>query len=91
MSSDEFEGPRPGSKGEELTVKYITEQFKAVGLKPGNPDGTYVQEVPLAGLTVQPTATFRAGEERSRRSFRMNTSPPPPGCEQPGPARPEYF
>ncbi len=69
LASDEFEGRAPGSKGEELTVKYITEQFKAVGLKPGNPDGTYVQEVPLAGLTVQPTATFRAGEETIAPKF----------------------
>src|SRR3712207_7936858 len=41
LASDEFEGRAPGSKGEELTVKYITEQFKAVGLKPGNPNGSY--------------------------------------------------
>ena len=40
---------RPGAKGEELSVKYITEQFKRIGLKPGNPDGSYTQQVPLAG------------------------------------------
>jgi hypothetical protein len=58
LASDEFEGRAPGSKGEELTVKYITEQFKAVGLKPGNPNGSYTQEVPLAGITSTPTATL---------------------------------
>ena len=26
-------------------------QFKKLGLKPGNPDGTYVQKVPLVGIT----------------------------------------
>ena len=26
-------------------------QFKEIGLKPGNPDGTYLQSVPLAGIT----------------------------------------
>ncbi len=39
----------PGARraeGEELSVAYITEQFKSLGLQPGNPDGTYVQEVP---------------------------------------------
>jgi Zn-dependent M28 family amino/carboxypeptidase len=58
LASDEFEGRAPGSKGEELSVKYITEQFKALGLKPGNPNGSYTQEVPLAGIKSAPTASF---------------------------------
>jgi len=49
LSSDEFEGRAPASVGEELTVRYLTNQFKRIGLKPGNPDGTFVQRVPLAG------------------------------------------
>ncbi len=61
LSADEFEGRGPGTKGEELTVKYLTEQFQKLGLKPGNPDGTYVQKVPLAGFTAQATASFTAG------------------------------
>ncbi|MFL6531425.1 MAG: peptidase M28, partial [Chthoniobacterales bacterium] len=58
LASDEYEGRAPGSKGEELSIKYIADQFKALGLKPGNPDGTYLQEVPLAGITTHPTAHF---------------------------------
>ncbi len=54
LASDEFEGRAPGSKGEELTVKYLTEQFRALGLTPGNPDGTYVQKVPLVEITADP-------------------------------------
>jgi Zn-dependent M28 family amino/carboxypeptidase len=54
LASDEFEGRAPGSKGEELTVKYLTEQFKSTGLAPGNPDGTYVQKVPLVEITADP-------------------------------------
>ena len=50
LASDEFEGRAPGSKGEELSTKYIADQFRAIGLKPGNPDGSYIQEVPLAGI-----------------------------------------
>ena len=50
LASDEFEGRAPGSKGEELTVQYLTEQFKAAGLEPGNPDGTWTQAVPLVSL-----------------------------------------
>src|ERR1700737_355752 len=58
LASDEFEGRSPGSKGEELSIKYIADQFKAAGLKPGNPDGSYFQEVPLAGIKSDPHVTF---------------------------------
>src|ERR671915_520490 len=51
LASDEFEGRAPGTKGEDLTVRYLVEQSKAIGLQPGNPDGTYVQKVPLVGIT----------------------------------------
>src|SRR5215472_13219999 len=58
LASDEFEGRSPGTKGEDLSVKYITDQFKNIGLKPGNPDGTYTQEVPLAGIKSEPRMSF---------------------------------
>ena len=51
LASDEYEGRSPGTRGEDLTVAYLTDQFKNMGLKPGNPDGTYVQKVPLVGYT----------------------------------------
>jgi Zn-dependent M28 family amino/carboxypeptidase len=54
LSSDEFGGRAPGTKGEDLTVAYLLDQFKKIGLKPGNPDGTYVQNVPLVGITPAP-------------------------------------
>src|SRR5258706_4687408 len=56
LSSDEFEGRAPGTKGEQLTVAYITDQFKSIGLKPGNTDGTYIQKVPLVGITPTPAS-----------------------------------
>ena len=58
LASDEFEGRAPGSKGEELSIKYIADQFREIGLKPGNPDGTYIQEVPLAGIKSDPKMQF---------------------------------
>jgi Zn-dependent M28 family amino/carboxypeptidase len=51
LSSDEFEGRAPGTPGEEKTVNYLTAQFQKLGLKPGNADGTYIQKVPLVGIT----------------------------------------
>ncbi|MEO6391583.1 MAG: M28 family peptidase [Pyrinomonadaceae bacterium] len=61
LSSDEYEGRGPGTKGEELSVKYLTGEFKRLGLKPGNPDGTYVQKVPLVGFTTTGAAAIVAG------------------------------
>lgn len=69
LASDEYEGRAPGSKGEDLSVKYITEQFKSIGLKPGNPNGSYVQEVPLAGITTAPTASLKVGDNVTELKF----------------------
>src|SRR5246127_2913796 len=63
LASDDFEGRSPGTKGEDLSVKYISDQFKQVGLKPGNPDGTYTQEVPLAGIKSEPRMSFMTGDK----------------------------
>ena len=63
LGSDQFEGRAPGTKGEELSVKYIVDQFKQTGLKPGNPDGTYIQEVPLAGIKNEPRMSFAIGDK----------------------------
>ena len=54
LASDEFEGRSPGTKGETLTVAYIKQQFTRLGLASGNPDGTYVQQVPMIGVTSTP-------------------------------------
>ena len=69
LASDEFEGRAPGSKGEDLSVKYITDQFKKIGLKPGNPDGTYTQEVPLAGIISEPRMSFVIGDRTMDLKF----------------------
>ena len=61
LSADSMEGRAPGTPGEDKAVAYMQAQFKAIGLKPGNPDGTYIQDVPLIGYTSHPTASFTAG------------------------------
>lgn len=61
LSADSMEGRAPGTPGEEKAVAYMQSQFKAIGLKPGNPDGTYLQNVDLIGYKAHPTASFTAG------------------------------
>lgn len=58
LASDEFEGRAPGSAGEQKTVEFLTAAFKAAGLAPGNPDGTYAQAVPLVGITADRNQTL---------------------------------
>ncbi len=65
LSSDEFEGRAPGTRGEQLTVRYLADEFKKVGLKPGNTDGTYIQKVPLVGITPSPAnLVFKKGSDQ---------------------------
>jgi Zn-dependent M28 family amino/carboxypeptidase len=61
LASDEYEGRLPGTRGGDLTVSYITNEFKKLGLAPGNPDGTYVQAVSLQGVRGTPSGSFKAG------------------------------
>jgi Zn-dependent M28 family amino/carboxypeptidase len=56
LASDEYEGRAPGTKGEDLTVSYLTDEFQKLGLQPGNTDGTYIQNVPLVGITAEPAS-----------------------------------
>ncbi|MCX6939898.1 MAG: M28 family peptidase [Verrucomicrobia bacterium] len=62
LASDAFEGRAPASAGEEKTVAYLEREFRALGLKPGNPDGTYIQKVPMVGITSRTKSTFTAGD-----------------------------
>ncbi|NGY04425.1 M28 family metallopeptidase [Solimonas terrae] len=61
LASDEFEGRLPGTPGEDKSVAYISQQFEALHLAPGNPDGSYVQRVPLVGITGSATMKMVAG------------------------------
>ncbi len=50
LSSDEFQGRKPFTEGEGLTINYLKKQFKALGLEPGNKD-RYFQDVPMVDIT----------------------------------------
>ncbi|HMT46567.1 MAG TPA: M28 family metallopeptidase [Novosphingobium sp.] len=51
LSSDAFEGRAPGTAGEDKTVAYLIEQFRAAGLQPGN-KGSWTQDVPIVEITT---------------------------------------
>ena len=64
LASDEFEGRAPGSLGETRTVAYIEQQFKRLGLRPGNPNGTYRQAVPMQGMKATPAFSYQIGSHK---------------------------
>jgi Zn-dependent M28 family amino/carboxypeptidase len=61
LAHDSMEGRAPGTRGEERTVRYLENEMRALGLAPGNPDGTYVQSVPLVGITPRVRASLVIG------------------------------
>lgn len=47
LASDDFQGRAPGTPGEDKTIPYLIEQFKAAGLEPAGENGGWVQTVPM--------------------------------------------
>jgi len=90
LASDEFEGRKPGSKGEALTIAYIADKLKDAGVQPGN-NGSFFQSVPLLDITGFPSETmeiktakglmvldrskdFVAHTERVQKEIKLNDS-----------------
>ncbi len=73
LASDSFLGRGPGTAGEDRTVAYLEQQFKAIGLEPGNPDGTYIQQVPLVGITPKPTPQLVLTKGSNKRVLAFKT------------------
>ncbi len=63
LASDEFMGRMPFTAGETKTVSYLQEQFKQMGLEPGNGD-SYIQEVPMANIlaTAAPSMQVKSAK-----------------------------
>jgi Zn-dependent M28 family amino/carboxypeptidase len=70
LSSDEFLGRSTGTEGEEKSVNYLVEQFKAMGATSGVDDGSYVQRFPLLG---QKTMNHSMEVRRPLRRSTINT------------------
>src|SRR5690606_26759432 len=60
LASDEFEGRGVATPGEEKTVAWLVERFKALGLEPGGPDGAWTQTAQLSRTQQSGPATIVA-------------------------------
>jgi Zn-dependent M28 family amino/carboxypeptidase len=65
LSSDLLEGRGTGQRGGDIAAQYIATQFALYGLKPVGDNGTYLQKVPMVGITPQPETTFSLAGPRS--------------------------
>src|SRR6202163_380670 len=52
LSHDLLEGRGTGQRGGDIAAEYIATQFAEYGLKPSGDHGTYMQKVPLVGITA---------------------------------------
>jgi Zn-dependent M28 family amino/carboxypeptidase len=53
LASDLLEGRGTGQRGGDIAAEYIATQFASYGLKPAGDDGSFLQKVPLNGITMQ--------------------------------------
>lgn len=78
-----LEGRAPGTRGGTLAMEYIRGQFQRMGLEP--PGGSYLQEVPMVGLTPRPTLAFHtpqgAVEPRYEDDYVLEAGVPEPAVE----------
>ena len=74
ISSDTMEGRKPGTEGAKRATGYIVEQFKKLGLQPGN-NGSWFQSVPTVSATVQNKETLKldVSEGGGTQSFAYGT------------------
>src|SRR2546428_10311258 len=54
LASDLLEGRGTGQRGGDIAAEYIATQFALDGLKPAGDNGTYMQKIPMVGITPQP-------------------------------------
>ena len=64
LSSDEFQGRKPATPGGKKTVKYLIDSFQGIGLKPGNPNGSWTQDVKMLGVKSNLRSQFITDDER---------------------------
>ncbi len=69
LASDEFEGRGPGTAGDTKTTAFLQREFARLGLKPGNPNGTFYQEVPVVAMKATPQLSYQVGAKKVTLNF----------------------
>lgn len=72
LAHDLLEGRGTGQRGGDLAAEYMATQFAEYGLKPAGDHGTFMQKVPLVGITTLPETRFTLVPKRGET---MNLKP----------------
>jgi Peptidase family M28 len=70
LASDEFEGRNTFSEGLGLAAGYLAGQLKALGVKPGGPNGSYFQRVAVLGVKSDNKSTVTVEVNGESRTFK---------------------
>jgi Zn-dependent M28 family amino/carboxypeptidase len=69
LGSDKYQGRKPFSEGETLTINYLQKCFKDIGLEPTNGD-SYLQKVPMVQVKGQITEPLTISNNKQTINFR---------------------
>jgi Zn-dependent M28 family amino/carboxypeptidase len=58
LANDSLMGRKPFTAGEDKTIKFLSDQYKKLGIEPGN-NGSFFQDVPMVEVTSIPSATMQ--------------------------------
>jgi len=72
LASDAFEGRAPGTRGEDRTIAYLIQQFRALGLQPGGAHGGWTQAVDLVRTQMPADATMSVAVAGERIALVQN-------------------
>lgn len=72
LASDEFQGRKPLTAGEKVTVDYIKNSLEALGIAPAN-GNSYLQEVPLVEITGTPAPTMNVNSPSANFDLQSGT------------------
>jgi len=69
LADDLLEGRGPGTRGDALARLYIARQMQECGLRPAAGDGSWMQPVPILGITSTVTKSLSAAGKGGSASF----------------------
>ena len=72
LSSDAFEGRKPGTPGGDKAVAYMIQRMQQVGLRPGN-KGQWTQDVPMVTSQADPALTLTVAGGTAPLTFAQKT------------------
>jgi hypothetical protein len=59
LASDLLEGRGPGSRGDRLAQAFIAARMEGIGLRPGAPDGSWLQPFDIVGVSSRPAGRIQ--------------------------------